>query len=289
MIMKKRIIILLLTSIVLRGYACNSCGADISSRIYPSDFSRFLGFAYSINAFKGKHGNENLKQEYYHRTELFVKYLIKPRLEVMLSVPYSNIILGSKGSIDNHIHGLGDISIMGRYAVLDSANSNCSQRFALGAGLEMPTGSNRVKNNLGDIIQPFQPGSASWDLLCNANYAIRNTKYAFVADANYKWHTANSLGFKRPNILNLNVEALTYITIGSKKIAPKLGLGFDQSFKAKGNDSTLSFIASRSFVTGGVGLDVYFNRYFISSNYRLPIYQTIQTTQQLTNTNYRLG
>jgi hypothetical protein len=265
--------------------ACNSCGCDITSRIYPNDFARFIGIGYTMNHFKGQHGEGSLRHEYYQRADIFGKLAFNDRLELIFNVPYMSTVTKSEGTVDDMINGIGDITVMGRYALYDSASSGLSKRFVIGGGIEAPTGKNNVKNSVGNIIQPFQPGNGAWDVLLNANYALRNLKYGFVADAGYKLHTKNSNGFRRPNFFSLNVEALKYINVNKTKLAPKLLTSFDQTFKATGNDSTLSFLASRHFFSLGLGLDCAYKSFFISASYRLPVYQSSITTQQLKNTN----
>ncbi len=269
----------------VNSIACNSCGCDITSRIYPSDFARFAGIGYSLNHFKGKHREGSFSHEYYHRADLFGKLAFNSRLELIVNIPYMSTITSSEGTINDMISGLGDMAILTRYAIYDSARIGLSKRFVIGGGIEAPTGKNNIKNSVGDIVQPLQPGSGSWDFLLNANYAIRNLNYGFVADGGFKWHTKNVNGFKRPNFLTLNVEVLKYISIKRSKLAPKLLASFEQTFKASGNDSTLNFLARRNFLTLGLGLDYTYKNYFVSANYRLPIYQSSLTTQQLQNVN----
>ncbi len=269
----------------LKVLACNSCGCDITSRIYPSDFARFVGIGYTMNHFKGQHREGSIRHEYYQRADIFGKLAFNDRLEFIFNVPYMSTMISSEGTIDDMTNGVGDIAVIGRYALYDSLNSSLSKRFVIGVGIEAPTGKNNIKNSNGSVLQPFQPGNGAWDVLLNANYALRNLKYGFVADAGFKMHTKNSGGFRRPNFFSLNMEALKYISLKRSKLAPKLLASFDQTFKAAGSDSTLSFLASRKFLTVGLGLDYAYKSFFISANYRLPVYQSITTTQQLKNIN----
>jgi hypothetical protein len=265
--------------------ACNACGSDFTSRIYPGDFNRFVGFGYSINHFKGSHNGGSTVNEFYHRADAFAKMAFGPRVEMFLNMPYQMTIISSEGSIDNLIQGIGDMAVIGRFALHDSIHNTYSNRFVMGAGIEAPTGRNNLKSSTGEIVQPYQPGSGSWDFILTSNYAIRNANYGFVADVNYKLHTKNNLGSKRPDFISINLETVKYISLKKYKLIPKIALGFDQSFSAKGKDSTLNFTQKRHFLTAGCGLDIVYKNYFLSTNYKIPIYQPSVTTQQLANAN----
>jgi hypothetical protein len=264
--------------------ACEACGCDASSRIYPSDFNKFIGIGYSMNHFNGKHST-NKTDEYFNRMDIYTKWALNKRLEIIANLPYMIYINSSEGTVDNNIQGVGDFALITRYAIINKTGIDYATRFVLGAGIEAPTGKNKVKNSVGDIIQPLQPGSNSWDYIFNINYGVKNIRYGINTDINYKLHTKSVDGFKRPNILSTNVDFVKYITTTNFKFIPKLSIGFEKTYNANSNnDSTLAYIANRTFVTTGLGFDVLYKKIFAGIGYRLPIYQNELTNQQLKNT-----
>jgi hypothetical protein len=284
--MKKQIALLIgyIVSGTLSLKACEACGCDASSRIYPSDFNKFIGIGYSVNHFRGRHSSTEM-HEYFNRMDIYTKWALNKRLEIIANLPYMIYINSSEGTVDNNIQGIGDLALITRYAIINKTGINYATRLVLGAGIEAPTGKNNVKNSVGDIIQPLQPGSNSWDYTFNVNYGVKNIKYGMNADVNYKLHTKSPDGFKRPNILSANIDFVKYITTTNFKFIPKLSIGLERTYAARSNnDSTLAFIANRTFVTTGLGFDVLYKKVFAGISYRLPVYQNELTNQQLKNT-----
>lgn len=68
------------------------------------------------------------------------------------------------------ISGLGDLSLLGRYALNDKASNNL---YALLVGIKTPTGSTSEKLSNGERAEvEHQPGSGSWDALLGFAYSV---------------------------------------------------------------------------------------------------------------------
>jgi hypothetical protein len=73
--------------------------------------------------------------------------------------------------ISSDISGWGDMSLLGRFALTEEESGN---RYALLAGIKVPTGSTSERLSNGELAEiEHQPGSGSWDPLLGIAYSTQ--------------------------------------------------------------------------------------------------------------------
>lgn len=92
--------------------------------------------------------------------------------------------------------GFGDAQIFARYTIFQKDMRGSSFRIAPFAGLELPTGEDDERDNLGRLPQPLQSGSGSWDPLGGVIVTWQTLDYQIDAQLAYKINTeANGFEF----------------------------------------------------------------------------------------------
>ncbi len=86
-------------------------------------------------------------------------------------------------------HGVGDISLFGRYTAYKRNFRGGSFRVAPFVGVKLPTGANREKDSFGLLPAVVQPGSGSWDPFAGVVLTYQTLAYQFDAQASYKANT----------------------------------------------------------------------------------------------------
>ncbi len=112
--------------------------------------------------------------------------VIDKRLE--LNTPAGRISRGSSG--------VGDITVMARYTLWGKDLRGETLRFAPFLGIEIPTGDDNKRDNLGRLPQPLQTGSGSWDGLAGFILTWQTLEWEIDASLSYKLNTeANGFEF----------------------------------------------------------------------------------------------
>jgi hypothetical protein len=119
-----------------------------------------------------------------HAADLSVSYTVSERLSVAAAVPFVSASwsipspttspLGPRAQQD--AQGIGDVSVIGRYWLLDPRGR--TSNVAVGVGVKMPTGNhaamdmfpdrNGNNNQLRYVDQSVQPGDGGWGLMVEA-------------------------------------------------------------------------------------------------------------------------
>ncbi len=101
--------------------------------------------------------------------------------------------------------GIGDARLFARYTVLSKNGPGRSFRIAPFAGIELPTGKNRVSDGLGTLPATLQLGSGSWDPFGGVVATLQTLDYQIDAQASYKLNTEAN-GFRFGDELRLDAS-----------------------------------------------------------------------------------
>lgn len=178
--------------------ACDVCGCSVGGNyfgILPQFQQNFVGVRYQQRSFSSEHltlfpGEEPLRtQEAFHTTEIWGRYVPHPKVHLFAFVPY-NFFTKDEENIHSVVSGIGDVSLMAHYIVLNNGNESkrkWKQALQIGIGIKMPTGkSNHIQSHSGLLIPSLQAGTGAFDLPFSAIYTIRNGKWGANAEANYR-------------------------------------------------------------------------------------------------------
>lgn len=99
------------------------------------------------------------------------------------------------GRVTRDSTGLGDIVAFARYTVYAVDAPESTFRVAPFGGFKMPTGDSDASDALGQLPQPLQPGSGSWDGLGGLAVTFQTKQWELDADVGYK-KNAEADGFR---------------------------------------------------------------------------------------------
>lgn len=99
------------------------------------------------------------------------------------------------GRRDRRVSGMGDSRVFFRYTVFQRDAHGATFRVAPLAGIQIPTGSNDVSDNLGLLPRSFQLGSGSWSPFVGGVLTRQTFAWQFDASVTYQ-HNRASAGFR---------------------------------------------------------------------------------------------
>lgn len=109
--------------------------------------------------------------------------------ELDLNVPPGRRVIRSTS-------GIGDARVFGRYTLFQRDRRGRTFRVAPFLGIELPTGNDDDSDSLGQLPQPLQSGSGSWDPMGGAVATYQTLDYQLDAQLSYKANSeANDFEF----------------------------------------------------------------------------------------------
>jgi hypothetical protein len=185
------------------------------------------------------------------------------------------------------------------------------QRLSFGVGLKAPTGKSKARNRSGNLVHMMmQAGTDSWDGLLVANGLMSfgehddgGALFMLSPSVFYQFNTRNDLGYKVGNSLNLDLSARYRLT---SKFNVKVDLNgiLSQRDSTDGTkdpnkltDMTVTAAYQRTTNVldnvANTGLNSLFispgfqwivtDGWVVSGEYRIPVYQNVNGTQQVTD------
>jgi hypothetical protein len=193
----------------LQVQACDICGCGIGNYYYgvmPQFQQNFIGLRYRQMSYRSHLGlSEHLaSREYFHTTELWLRYYPHPKVQVMTMLPWHFNRHEMQGKT-THISGLGDPLLMASYQLINTTTDTVPRKvrhsLLLGGGIKLGVGAYRFAEDEANQVANanFQLGSGSNDLLINMLYTLRKGKAGLTADLNYKYNTFNSMRYRFGN------------------------------------------------------------------------------------------
>lgn len=280
--MSLKTIWLLLIVTYVQGNACDICGNNPNSMyigLLPNYSSHFVGVKHRYVRFETEH---NDKQEYgkdvLNELTIWGRYNLFKRMQLYASVPY---LINDR--IDNHnnyvIHGLGDLSIMGNYTLIDNSDS-LNQRIyhflQTGLGIKLPSGQSDLIANGNTIIPMLQLGTGSTDFLASFFYMMRFKKLGWSLDGNYKFNTTGANNYRMGNSSNLNLKAFYWYQQPKIAWVPNAGLSCEQ-MNANTDRGTLKELTGGYSLLSSLGINVFKDNISIGTNIQIPVYQEINS------------
>jgi hypothetical protein len=110
-------------------------------------------------------------------------YGVTPKLALFAVVPYADKDLGvtvSGNRVSRDSNGLGDVSVFGRFTLIQRDQPGRTFRVAPFLGLKAPTGEDDERDNLGRLPPGLQAGTGAWDVF--GGVVATYQTFAFQAD-----------------------------------------------------------------------------------------------------------
>jgi len=283
-----------------KATACDVCGCSVGGNyfgILPQFQQHFIGTRYQYRTFQSEHltlfpGEIPLKtKETFHTTEIWGRFVPHPKFHLFAFIPYNYYVKDEK---DMHtvVSGLGDISFMIHYVVFNSGDivdKKWKQALQIGGGLKIPTGkSDWVQHEKSMLIPSLQAGTGSFDIPLSAIYTIRTGKWGANLEASYRINTLNPRGYKFGDRSVTSLRTFYWYGNSAFTILPHISLSYEYGFKDLEQEETQPYTGSELFL-GGVGFDIYRNRFMLQVSTMSPLHQYIAQGQITARQRWNLG
>lgn len=121
-----------------------------------------------------------------------VGYGVTPKLAVFGVLPYMDKdfdVTLNGNRVNRSASGLGDVSVFGRYTLIQRDQPGRTFRVAPFIGFKAPTGEDDKRDSLGRLPPGLQPGSGAWDVFGGvvATYQV----FSFQADGQVSYRVNN--------------------------------------------------------------------------------------------------
>ncbi|UII20930.1 transporter [Fulvivirga ligni] len=283
--MKKYIIIicLLIGLALTSAKACDVCGCSLGGNyfgILPQYNKNFIGLRWSQAKFYAhmNHNSEYLNEEYSHDTyskvELWGRFYVGKKLQVMAFVPYGyNNMDGTEQKVSNS--GLGDVTLLANYMILNTGDDDqkmLKHTWMVGGGVKLPTGENDFQDNGVLVNRNFQLGTGSTDFLLSSVYTVRYNKIGFNAETGYKINTRNSDDYLFGNQFHASGQFFYWQNVKSVALLPNAGLYYESAERHQDGE-VLQANTGGSAMLLTAGLETYVKRISVGVNYKYPLSQ----------------
>lgn len=282
--MKHLIVCLLLLCAAANGRACTVCGSSASNQylgILPQYHKHFIGLQYQYRQFQsehpghGEHVVSTFSKEHYNTYQVWGRFNVGKHVQVFAFVPFINNQM-TESKLTSSISGLGDITVLGNYRILNSSGENWQHSLQAGGGVKIPTGSyDKATVQESANLPNMQPGTGSWDVIVNTNFTTSYKNAGLNIDASCTFTTPNSFQYKYGNRLSTGMLTYYKLNKGGLTLLPQMGVRLDL---ASGDYDNYSY-RWKNDMTGGtqwyttIGLQGYYDRVGMQLMYHHPISQ----------------
>ena len=284
--MKKIFLIAILCLIIQGTFACDICGCSSGNYFigpFPQFRKHFFGTRYTFRSFTSQVAGDptQYSKDFYQTAELWGGLNIGSKWQLIGFVPYNINRQHSDDGIKNS-NGLGDITLLGNYKLLDNRSNDkkgnrISQQLWIGGGAKIPTG--KFKADPTDIIPDAnnQPGTGSVDFLLNTMYTVHVNDWGVNSNLNYKIN-GSAENFQFGNRFSTSAFVFRSISAANTTFNPNMGLLYE-------NIGTNELAKVKVEDTGGyalhaaAGLETNFSNMAVGFNAQIPVSQNLSNGQ----------
>lgn len=285
--MRTLLVAVALLAILPAATACDVCGCSIGGNyfgILPQFHRHFVGLRWSEQSFRSAHSQSAARSgrfdtdESFRSADLLARFYPMRRVQVLTLVPY-HIFNRVEDHQTVNTRGLGDISVLASYILLDTGDSlarSWQHTLSMGGGIKLPAGNSGLRSADGEAYHPnLQPGSGTTDFMLTASYTLRRGAWGGTADILGRFNTQNrKTGYQYGNRVSGAVKAFYWFETKGITLLPNAGVFMDA---AQTNTGQPDFTEG----TGGgiclatLGLDIYFGRVSAGFTFQQPVWQDL--------------
>ena len=261
--------------------ACDVCSGGLGGGdmgVLPQFTRHFAGVRYRFGMGKASHAGlaseASIKDEF-HSTELWVRYVPHPRVQLVCNLPFSvNVQQGIQSN--SRVHGLGDITLQTQIILWNTAWSGKPRLFnhllLVGIGIKSPSGVYQLREN-GQTIHPNrQPGSGSWDIPFNFLYSFRRGAWGLQLEWMYRLNTTNSLYRKAGDRLSSGMRVFYLWNRKKWSVMPASGLVFEWQDADQLRNKPVDMTGGNALYLQS-GLDLFYSFFSTGIRADYPVYQ----------------
>lgn len=274
-------------------FDCDACGCSASggSMGFSSMLNtNFVGLRYFYQSYSSRDGifaNSPWIDENFNTVQAWAKIPVSKRIQISALVPY-HFHNREQVSSTERIEGLGDITVLGMFTVVQTKSDSAAyaHKLQIGSGIKAPTGEYDGANNLGSVNPSFQVGTGSWDWLLAAEYVVNRKKMGLNMMANYTAKSENDKGYRFGNQFNYAGTFFHLFDIGKVKCVPQAGIA-GEVYEANEQHGQKIPDTSGNILFGKIGLEAGKGNLSIGINAMLPLQQNL--TGGNVEANYRFS
>ncbi|QCR22486.1 hypothetical protein [Pontibacter sp. SGAir0037] len=286
----KRILLLLIAFLAIRfsSHACDgSCTMGGSYfGILPQFHRNFAGLRYSTRSYTisttHTHMHEGMPmthpdviEQRYSTLEAWGRFVPFKNVQVFAFVPYALNEQSTTRGLTTY-KGLGDITILANYALLntgDSLSHAVKHTLQVGGGIKVATGIRPDRQQEGEQTETLSPGTGSTNYLLNGIYTIRVGKFGLNSDLTYRMNNANSSGYRFGNRLSTSSNLFYWYTVEDVTLLPSAGVYYEH---AKADEFGTNHMVQQGgdAYFSNLGLNIYIRNMAVGGTLQLPISST---------------
>jgi hypothetical protein len=278
---KKLLFAFILYFSVQNSFACDICGCSSGSYFigpFPLFHKYFVGTRYTFRNFKSVVADDpgQFSKDFYQTIELWGGWNIGKKWQVLAFVPYN---INRQNSDDGLVksNGLGDITVIVNYNLLNKQSKGINQQLWIGGGIKAPTG--KFSPDPNEIIPQAsnQAGSGSVDYLLNAMYAININNWGISSSVNYKINT-KAEGYRFGDRFSSSAFVFRSLRSGNTVFNPNAGLLYENLQSNKLNGDKVPDSGGNALLAAA-GLEIGFKKVSLGFNVQLPLAQNFSSDQ----------
>ncbi len=284
--MKRIFTSLLLIFLMFPTFACDICGCNSGNYFigpFPEFNRYFVGTRYSLQGYGTVLSSDQTQfsNDLYQTTELMAAAIIKRKWQVMMFMPYHFIY--SKSDDGTHRNnGLGDMTLMGNYKLLDTRYLNKDtvtvfHQLWIGAGVKLPTGKFSVDPEELVTSANLQPGSGSFSYMFNLLYVFQIKSWGLNFSSNYRInHAADNYRFG--NRLNLTSFVFRTFPLGNISLSPNIGMLYERMAANRNANVKVADTGGSDALTAA-GIEVKYRNTVFGCNAQVPLASDLSSGQ----------
>jgi hypothetical protein len=194
------------------------------------------------------------------------QYTVNSKLQLLAFVPY-HANSEETGVARTSLTGLGDVTLLANYNLLQLQTAAVRHVISIGAGLKLPTGKYNPEAAPAATDEVLRLGSGSLDYLANAAYRVSIGNFTVGALGAYKYTTANKENYRYGDVLTTGATAVYVINQKNFALTPYLQVMHEQHYR-DADHHVLDKETGGTILYAGSGLDVSTSRYTVGLNYQ---------------------
>lgn len=254
-----------------KAQSCCATGSGCNYSVLPDLDKHMVGLRWTYSQYENRNfslipeQNGIKNHEMVNTVEAFGRFNLPKRFQLSVFVPVSFIHQYSALS-DTHDRGLGDMSLLAQYQILNPAKfskGRVKHQLRAGVGIKLPTG--RYKTSKNDLYNTsVQLGSGSTDVLLNLVYTLSYRKMVMNARAAYKINTVNKYGFRFGDKAETGARFSYIVKAGKITLMPMAGVAYTFT-QNNYNHHQPVYESYAHLFTATVGLEAYVKHFAFSA------------------------
>ena len=265
----------------IQAQSCCATGSGCNYSILPDLDKNLVGLRWTYSQYDNRNFSLNPElngiknNERLNTLEVFGRFKLPKRFDLSVFVPVTFIRQYSSLS-DTHERGLGDVSLLAQYQILNPTKFGCKKvkhQLKVGLGTKLPTG--RYKKNSADLYNTsVQLGSGSVDVLMNVNYSLTYRKLVMMARTAYKLNTVNSSSFRFGDKVENGIRFSYAINAGKLTLMPSAGVTYTHLFDNYDHHQPV-YESHADLLAATAGLEAYVGHFAFNISAAPALYQQV--------------